>query len=269
MTRPIAFQVGPGRPRLGEILVREGLLQESQIAAALAEQRKWGDRLGATLVHMGLISEEALAEALSRQLRLPISHPDREALPRDVTDHLGVHECDRYGVMPLGIENGVLRVATSDPTNTSLLVALARVVGQRVEPVVATESAIGRAIRKHYYGEPIDTPDPGGMAILSPSPAPPPTAPAARSPILDPPPQERTVRPPGASGGSTTGSFDVDVDLALEADLELTRLRETVERIEGSLTREVRALRVLVETLVERGVITRDELQARLRAWTD
>ncbi len=278
MTTSMAPRAWPGRPRLGEILISAGVLAEAQLQAALGEQRKWGDRLGRTLVHMGFISDEALGQALSRQLHLPTCRPDVAALPPGVTDHLGVLACERYGVMPLGVENGALKVATADPSNAPVLDELASVVGMRVDPVIATEAAIGRAIRKHYYGEPIG-PAGGPPAPLSPMPVidlsiaaeltpgavPVELTPIDAEPVPGPAPQE----PAHAGSRGAAGSLDFEVEISSDPDLAVGQLREAVDRLEDDLAREVRALRGLVETLIDRGVITRVEFLAHVRARRD
>jgi uncharacterized coiled-coil protein SlyX len=55
------------RPLLGEVLVLEGLLTEEELAAALAEQRRTGERLGTILVASGVLAGPTLAMALADQ----------------------------------------------------------------------------------------------------------------------------------------------------------------------------------------------------------
>jgi type IV pilus assembly protein PilB len=50
------------RLKLGEMLVAKGLISDTQLAAALGEQRRWGKRLGMTLVLMEYLEEEVLIE---------------------------------------------------------------------------------------------------------------------------------------------------------------------------------------------------------------
>lgn len=257
----------PGRPRLGQLLIDAGVLEEAHLQAALREQRTWGDRLGRTLVHMGFLSEEALARALAVQLDLPTCQPDVEELPPDVTDHLGVLACERYGVMPLGLEGGVLRVATSDPTNAPLLDELTSVVGVRVAPVIATESAIGRAIRKRYYGETIEPAGGGSPPAPAEFPPPDPSSVTVELTPIDPPPAPLApapVLPPATLAPEAPVEFDVDV--GREGELVVAELREAVDRLEDDLAREVRALRALVDALVDRGALTREEFLEHLRA---
>ena len=72
------------RKKLGEMLIEEGLLNESQLRAALAEQKRWGGSLGRTIVEMRQISEEKLVEVLSRQMGLEAVDLDRMTIPQHV-----------------------------------------------------------------------------------------------------------------------------------------------------------------------------------------
>jgi type IV pilus assembly protein PilB len=227
----IASRPRRSKIRLGELLIAAGVIDETQLKAALAEQKKWGGKLGRTLVDMGFLTEELMVRALARQLGLPKLDPAEDPLPPTVTTLLGVQFCERYGVMPVGgdAEKRVVQLATSDPTNYQALDEIAFHTGLRVEPVVSAPSSIDKAIRKYYYGEEIKaqktaTPADLGIAEQQMEVA----APAA------PPP------PPAAPS----------------ADLE---------RIETLLSGQVRALRALVETLIDNGLISRDEYLAKVR----
>ncbi len=56
------------KKRLGDLLVDEKLISESQLNNALKEQRNLGLKLGATLIHLGYISEDQLITFLAQQL---------------------------------------------------------------------------------------------------------------------------------------------------------------------------------------------------------
>src|SRR2546423_9931184 len=55
------------RIRIGDLLVKAGVITELQLKAALSEQQQWGGKLGDILVRMEFITEEALVRALSKQ----------------------------------------------------------------------------------------------------------------------------------------------------------------------------------------------------------
>ena len=225
-----------GRKRLGEILITAGVLDEARLSTALAEQRKWGGRLGRTLVELGFVDEVTMCAALSRQLQLPAVDLHNAVLPARVTDLLPVDLCERYGVMPVAAdrERRILRVATSDPTNQDALSDIGFRSGLRVEPLVATPTDIDKAIRRYYYGEKAD-----GHA----------TRPAPPAPVAEP-------RPPSPPKQEPSLPIRVAADGGGAASLE---------RIEQMLAAEMRATRVLVQLLVEKGIISREEYLARMK----
>src|SRR5258708_9979520 len=70
----------PPPPRLGEMLLADGLLEQDDLDKALAFQADYGGRLGSILVRMGALSETDLLAVLSRQVQLEVLDPD--SLPK-------------------------------------------------------------------------------------------------------------------------------------------------------------------------------------------
>lgn len=245
----------PLRRRLGELLIEAGLLDETRLKAALAEQRKWGGRLGRTVVEMGLVDEVAMCTVLAQQLNLGTVSLDTEKLPERITEQLRLDLAERYGVFPVSSDGGhTLVVASSDPTNVEALQELEFATGLKITPVVATASAIDRAIRRYYFGESVSATraaTPGELGIdettfeldqLLSAPAASPRPPA---------PQAKAAPPPAPT----------DLDLLKR---EVTLLREQVDGQQGIISSQVRALRSLLEILIEAGLITRQEYLERV-----
>ena len=57
--------------RIGDLLVREGLITREQLARALEEQRQSGTRVGYNLIKLGFIEENELTKMLARQYKMP------------------------------------------------------------------------------------------------------------------------------------------------------------------------------------------------------
>jgi len=57
--------------RLGEILVKEGLLSRERLAQALIEHRSSGMPLGFVLAKQGMVQEVEITRIVARQLRVP------------------------------------------------------------------------------------------------------------------------------------------------------------------------------------------------------
>ncbi len=229
------------RRKLGEMLVAAGVLDENQLQAALAEQQHWGEPLGRTLVQMGVLSEDIVVRALSRQLGIPACDPASIDLPPGMAGYIGLHLVEQFGVMPVAVdaEKRVLHVATSDPTDKRALAELGSHIGWSIQPVVASATRIEQAIRKHYFGE-SDAVSPSSIRNVAPQ------ATSTPAPV--------SAEPAGAAAASP----------ALFA-AELAALQGSTTELERLAGGQLRALRVLVEMLVERGVIKHEDYIARVR----
>jgi len=221
-----------------------GLLSDTQLKAALQEQRKWGGKLGRTLVEMGIVDEDSMARALSRQLNIPMVDLDSVRLPPSVVQLLRIDVAERYGVFPLGGDPAqkLLHVASSDPTNLEALQELSFQTGMRVQQSVSSASGIDRAIRRYYYGETTvasetASPDSFGRQEMSFEPQ----------------------APRMAAVTEPTAPAETEVLRRLEA------LTERVGGLEAAVAGQVRALRVLMELLVDSGVVSREEYVSRVR----
>lgn len=248
------------RRRLGELLIEAGLLDEPRLKAALSEQRKWGGRLGRTVVEMGFVDETAMCRVLAQQLKLGTIALDTEQLPERITEHLRLDLAERYGVFPVSADRAarVLSVATSDPTNVESLQELEFATGLKVLPVVATASSIDRAIRRYYFGERVSatkaaTPGQLGLSETTYELDQLMTAPAA-SPR---PPAPRPSQPPPPAPPIEKAEVD-------SLRREVAILREQVDGMESIISSQVKALRSLLELLIEAGLITRDEYLERI-----
>lgn len=269
------------RRRLGDLLIDAGLLSEPQLKAALNEQRKWGGRLGRTVVELGFVTETAIGQVLAKQLELPSIDLDTAKLPENAASWLRLDLCERYGVFPVASspQTRSISIATSDPTNLEHLQAIEFATNLKVSPIVATASAIERAIRKYYFGEsPPSAPRPAAPAPV----AAPPSKPVAPAPVatstnfeldelLGEEPRKTAEYPAvhiPISSPTPVPLTAAALSHALEVSLrrEISVLREKVDALEEINGSQVRALRVLLEVLIESGIVTRDEYLEKLHS---
>ncbi|NOZ85666.1 MAG: hypothetical protein GXP49_05280 [Deltaproteobacteria bacterium] len=143
------------RPKLGEILVNAGVIDQVQIRAALAEQRKWGGRLGTILVQMRMLSEDELVNALSKQLNIPRFRFKEGVVSEDALELVDVDVCEKHSLLPVAVNSGkkILLIAMADPTNFEAVDEIQFSTGHRVQVAVCGPSEIHKAIRKYHYGE--------------------------------------------------------------------------------------------------------------------
>jgi hypothetical protein len=143
----------PPRKRLGEILLDAGLIDGTQLQAALGHQRRWGGRLGQALIDLKMATEEQVVSALSDKLgfeRIALEHveygPGLELALRLVP-----HEfAERNQLLPYSADPNTLLVAMADPTNVGVIDELAFRTGRKVKMAIAGDREIARAVRRLY-----------------------------------------------------------------------------------------------------------------------
>jgi hypothetical protein len=141
------------RKRLGEILVAAGVLDESALRAALAEQKRAGVPLGKILVERGTVEEADLVFALSRQLEIPEVNLDEITVDTNAVELVSLQEARQHAVLAFGVGDRFLDLAMADPTSA----AGARFIDELqlrtrlgVRAYIAGASMIERAIEQHY-----------------------------------------------------------------------------------------------------------------------
>src|SRR5512147_573426 len=139
-----------GSDRLGDILMREGLIARDQLTAALAEQKSTGHRLGYVLVKLGLVQELEVTKILARQYRMPAVDLTRFEVDPKILKLVPSDFALKHVVLPLKREGRTLTVAMADPTNTGVLDDLKFITRYDLFPVIAGEYTLRNLIEKHY-----------------------------------------------------------------------------------------------------------------------
>src|SRR5262252_2506109 len=143
------------RVRLGELLVRAGLITEGQLEEALVEQRRVGKRLGSLLVETGLVSETQVTQILSQQLSIPWVSLHHIDFSRELLDLIPMDVVERFCLVPIYVRRvrglgDALYVAMDDPTNTQALTEVSERSGLHVRAMIAPPSDIRAAIHAYY-----------------------------------------------------------------------------------------------------------------------
>lgn len=136
--------------RIGEFLVKKAHITEEQLDKALKVQKEEGGRLGETLVRMGIVTEETIIEALAQQFGIPTVDLDTEPIDEAVVKLVPQNTVHRYNMMPIRRQDNHLIVAISDPTRIFDVKEMKLFMGFDIIPMLASESAIARAIERYY-----------------------------------------------------------------------------------------------------------------------
>ena len=137
--------------KLGDVLVAEGIITQSQLEAALSEQKSTKGKLGKVLVKQGVISEDELVKAFSLQLgHGHVLEEDMMKAPEDVVALIPEDFAVENNVLALNKSENTLLIAMEDPEDLAILDAIRKVTGLNPEVRVAGHSAIKTVIDKMY-----------------------------------------------------------------------------------------------------------------------
>ncbi len=142
--------------RLGELLIKEGLISASQLEKAVSVQRQEGGRLGEVLVKLDMIKEGQMVAVLGKQLNIPYFSLGTGMLKPAIDQGLEYLVPQDFAlknsVLPLSRTLRSLTVAIADPEDLILIDNLKKLTSCEINPVIATKSDISKAI-EGFYGK--------------------------------------------------------------------------------------------------------------------
>jgi len=134
---------------LGDLLLREGLITDSQLTTALQVQKQTEKSLGRVLVEMGLITERVRMRLLQQRLGYDIVHINPQRVEQMVLEHLPKAVAVKHHLVPVRLELDTLVVAMEDPTDVTVVDDLKSMTGFRIRPVIATIEEIEAVLEKY------------------------------------------------------------------------------------------------------------------------
>ncbi len=135
---------------LGELLVREKVINKDQLKTAFDYEKKNKVSIGSALVTLGHVSEEEMAQALSRQLGYPYIDLSQFEVYPDVINLIPVGIAKKHMIMPIHRIRSFLTMAMVDPTDLDVIENVRFRTSLSIQPVIASESGINDAINKYY-----------------------------------------------------------------------------------------------------------------------
>ncbi len=137
-------------PRLGDWLLDQGHLSETQLDLALREQKRGRKLLGEALLELGFVTQEILSTYLAEKTRTETIAVRRLQVSRDVLDLVPEDLATRLVALPVSREGGVLTVAIADPLNVTAFDLLEQTTQLRVNLAAAPQGEILQAIERLY-----------------------------------------------------------------------------------------------------------------------
>ncbi len=141
------------KKRIGDILIKEDIINLDQLKTAIEEQKNTGKRLGETLLNLGYIDEHQLVAYLSKQYGVPAINLDQFKIDPEVLKAVPRETAIKYKLIPINRTRDSLVIAMADPSNIFAIDDLKFATGDKIEVVVASERSINQAIQKFYGSE--------------------------------------------------------------------------------------------------------------------
>ncbi|MGE4609077.1 MAG: type IV-A pilus assembly ATPase PilB [Myxococcota bacterium] len=136
--------------QIGELLVKENLLTAEQLREARDEARCRGGRIGAQITQLGYLNENELTDFVAKQYGVPSIDLAEFEIDEAVIRLIPEDVATKHTVIPVNRAGSTLILATADPSNIFALDDIKFLTGYNIQPVVAAEDAIRRAIDTHY-----------------------------------------------------------------------------------------------------------------------
>ncbi|HEY0284787.1 MAG TPA: type IV-A pilus assembly ATPase PilB [Vicinamibacterales bacterium] len=136
--------------RIGELLLKEKRITPDQLQEALNYQKANGGKLGFNLAKLGFVKDEELTALLSKQYGVPSINLAQFEIDPAVIKLIPAETAQKYQIIPLSRSGATLTIAMTDPTNVFAMDDIKFMTGYNVEPVVASETAVGDAITRYY-----------------------------------------------------------------------------------------------------------------------
>lgn len=133
----------------GQYLISCGIIDSGQLSYALENQEQTGERLGEILVKQEFLTRNQMLDLLSEYLGISRIHLDQVDINPSVLSILSEEIAWRYLLIPVGLVDGILQVAMTDPTNHRAVDDIRILTGYGVQPFLAAQAEIEGAIRKY------------------------------------------------------------------------------------------------------------------------
>ncbi len=138
------------KKKLGQLLCEKAYLDESNLEFALAEQKIDRRRLGQILLDLNYVTQAQLNEALALQAGIERIELTDISITGDIISMVPAELVSKYSILPLGRENGRLKVAMTDPFQPQVIEDLRLVTGFSVRRFYADPKEMENAITKFY-----------------------------------------------------------------------------------------------------------------------
>jgi twitching motility protein PilT len=135
------------KPRLGEALVEQGLIDEDQLQEALKRQSQVGGHLGSILIDLGYITLDDLIEALGKSIGVPGVNLFNKDISEETLKSIPKENIIKLNILPTGVDDHTITLAMVNPHDQDIIAALEFQLGKKIRPVVVPHFMMKTAIK--------------------------------------------------------------------------------------------------------------------------
>ena len=139
--------------RIGELLVRNNVIDESQLEQATQHAAQNGGVLNAAVVKLGFIEEDDLVNLLSQEYELPVVQIEEQDIDEDVLALIPQKIAQKHSVLPLALDGDTLTVAMVDPSNIIALNDIKFITGYNIRVALASYEDLKLHLEKLYEND--------------------------------------------------------------------------------------------------------------------
>ncbi|MFP6664868.1 MAG: type IV-A pilus assembly ATPase PilB [Deltaproteobacteria bacterium] len=140
----------PATSRIGELLLRRGVISAGDLRLAQSRLRESGGALTSHIVKHCEISESELLTVLQEEYHLPVVDPAALDLLPEVIEILPASLVAKFHVVPVNLSRTTLTLAMADPSNLVAINEVKFLTGFDVRAAIGSPTSIERAIERHY-----------------------------------------------------------------------------------------------------------------------
>ncbi|MDQ7822499.1 MAG: ATPase, T2SS/T4P/T4SS family [Candidatus Eremiobacteraeota bacterium] len=138
------------KKEIGALLVEHSLVTEQQFQEASDLAAKVNEPVRKILVSMGFVTENDITEVIGKHMGVHFVDLDNFELDSAISRSIPEHLAHRYKVIPIAQKNNRLTLAMADPLNVKAVDDIGLITGFDIEPVIAAEEAIEKAIHRQF-----------------------------------------------------------------------------------------------------------------------
>jgi type IV pilus assembly protein PilB len=138
------------KKKLGEMLIDGGLLTEEQLKQAVVEHKRNAIKLGEYLVREGIVSSSEIVSLVSQQLVIEKYRPEAYPIDISLSAVIPLEMCQKYQLVPIERTSHLLKIAMTDPMDINALDAIEVHTNIEVEAAICTYQELNQLISSLY-----------------------------------------------------------------------------------------------------------------------